>query len=79
MRNVLIAAAALVAFTVPGHAETRLPECDAHGMAPGLLSRPGVSKVCRTRLPDGKTLLCGEPYPAGGGGVCIIETSGKEP
>ena len=48
MLKTATAAAALVALASPTHAAaTHLPECDAHGMSPGLLSRPGVSRVCR--------------------------------
>ncbi len=71
-----VTAAAALALTSNAHAETRLPECAPHGMAPGLLSKPGVSKVCRVHFPNGSTTLCGATYPVGGI-VCIIETSGK--
>jgi hypothetical protein len=75
MKRIILTAAAAIALTCAAHAETKLPECDAHGMAPGLLSRPGVSKVCRMHFPNGTTTLCGASYPAPGPIACIIEHS----
>jgi hypothetical protein len=73
MKRALLTIAAIV-IAGSASAETKLPECDAHGMAPGLLSKPGVSKVCRMHFPNGTTTLCGGLYPAGGI-TCIIERS----